>query len=97
MENLQDSNLISGVVASEHANATNEAQTPDNTLEERIKLTVKEMLDGALESHRQQLAEAEQRGFHRALEMARNNPETLGISRSVPNFLTDVRPDIWEA
>lgn len=42
------------------------------------------------------MREAEDRGFKRALEMARQNPGSLGIEASVPNFLTDIRPDMWE-
>ena len=42
------------------------------------------------------LREAEERGFNRAVEMARVKKLEDQINASVPNFLADVRPDVRE-
>lgn len=65
----------------------------DSKLEE----IVGKVFDRTISRFQESLVEAEERGFRRALEMARQPPEALGISRSVPNFLADVRRDVWDA
>lgn len=43
------------------------------------------------------IAEAEQRGYCRAIEaMKEAERKTIERDRSVPNFLSDVRRDMWE-
>lgn len=51
---------------------------------------------GAMADVEKRIREAEERGFKRAIEMARQNPAEMGVLPTVPNFLADVRPDIWE-
>lgn len=43
------------------------------------------------------IAEAEERGYKRALELLKaSQRDAMERDRSVPNFLSDVRRDIWE-
>ena len=43
------------------------------------------------------IAQAEERGYRRAIEaMKEAERKAVEHDRSVPNFLSDIRPDIWE-
>lgn len=105
MEHLEQENLISGVVDAHTESAVSDgvattapvSVSSENVMPEDVETVMKRVLDSALAEQERRIAEAEERGFRRAVDMARQNPESLGISRSVPNFLADVRPDIWNS
>lgn len=110
MENINQQNLISGIVDAEavpeasassqspnpapRSDSLNLSEIPENTASQ--VQVVERLLDRTLDRFADKLREAEERGFRKALEMARLNPEQVGISPSVPNFLADIRPDIWD-
>lgn len=70
--------------------------TPDEEHEDSVKRMAETVLGIALERLADTVKEAEKRGFDKALDMARRNPESLGIRTSVPNFLSTVRRDLWD-
>lgn len=85
------SNNPGSTTTDESVVAVTEATKPDD------ESAVERIVDKTLSRLTDKLREAEERGFRRAVEMARNNPEALGIDRSVPNFLASVRKDIWDS
>lgn len=112
MENLDEKNLISGIVDAEdmpgdgatvpavmsaktEAVLDTQAEPGREELNENESL-VERVLQRTLDRLADTLADAEERGFKRALEMARQNPAEFGITDSVPNFLADIRRDVWE-
>ncbi len=87
-----EGSLAESEVSAEPAEATVPAET-----DEAHETIVATLVDKTLKRLGDKIREAEERGFRKAVEMARRNPAELGISRSVPNFLADVRRDVWDS
>lgn len=62
----------------------------------QLKDIVSEWLAETLGDIEQRLAKAEEEGFNRAVEMLRNANTAPRTVKSVPNFLADVRKDVWD-
>lgn len=58
---------------------------------------VERLLDRTLERLADKIRQAEEQAFRRAIDTVRQNPAEFGICNSVPNFLADVRRDVWES
>ena len=102
METLNSENLISGAIDAEEqetcglepVNDAPTAETPPDPVPEASspdEELIKRIVDASCERFADKLLEAEERGFNRALELSQRSQS----SRSVPNFLADVRPDVW--
>lgn len=81
---------VSGNTSDGHPRTEAEADRTDSLMVERIAERVVSLMDD-------RMAEAEKRGYQKAVDEARAHPENLGIDTTVPNFLLDVRPDVWES
>lgn len=103
MKTLDEENLISGIIdavendetAAGDSMATDEAVPSEEPAPDHEAI-IERVVDRTLDRLADRLKEAEERGFRKAVELARSNPDRLGIDRSVPNFLADVRRDVWD-
>ena len=127
MENLENENLISGIVsvenvdesahANQEGNQNDEGSQIDNlfsTIDEKSTDCTEESVEnidgeafGAgskmekvfeqmLTRMEQRLEQAHERALNNAIETLRKKPQLTESNRSVPNFLVDVRKDVWE-
>lgn len=113
MENLENENLISGIVDGADASVGQPVQdstTGEDTGDREEVATepgsadrevpdgkIAEIVERVFERMKTRLKEAEEAGFRRAIELARSNPEAIGIrTASAPNFLAEVRRDVWD-
>ena len=127
MENLEQQNLIDGIVGPEESLTGETPEMSDKTVvdengtpsasptgkgedtesgqatggrfeSEMTESFFERMVERSLTRLAHEVSEAEERGFRRGLEAARRQyaKETDNL-KSVPNFLADIRPDIWEA
>ena len=110
MDNLQE-NLISGVVnaagsttlsaedVSRNQSRESDADTSESSTS-AVSVDTNPFDEAAIDRFADRIIErirqAEENGFKKAVEKVRQNPEQFGITSSVPNFLADIRPDIWE-
>ena len=62
-----------------------------------VETIIEQAVGASFERIATELLQAEARGFKRGLDTARTNPELAGITdNTVPNFLADIRRDVWE-
>lgn len=105
MQDLEQQNLISGVVLADDPSkpkadsCLNNVDNPESS--QRIGAShtpelIEEILDKAINRFSEQLNQAEKRGFEKAIQAIRENPSAVGLDTTVPNFLSDIKPDIWE-
>lgn len=107
MKNLENENLISGVSTGASRDEEVERQETDESVSPEepesdpgadvpASGTVDRIVERVCERLDERMKAAEERGYRRAMEEIRQRREALGLDNSVPNFLADIRRDVWD-
>lgn len=95
MENLENHNLISGVVGDEATPASSPTASPE--VSPASSPAADDLIDAVIGRFAERIEQAEERAYRRALETLRNEAAAqTQPERTVPNFLADLRRDVWD-